>query len=313
MCFGSQSWPSGRTWQTDPVSYLPPITAPVRTIGGRVFDFAREIVVMGIVNRTPDSFYDKGLTYALDRAVEAGLREAEEGAGWVDVGGVPFSPDVPKVSMTEELDRVVPVVAGLAAQGVVVSVDTVRAEVARAAVAAGAGVVNDTSGLRDPEIAAVVAESEATLVITHSAAPPGEHLRRPTYDDVVDEIRAFLASRVERAIAFGVGEDQIVIDPGHDLNKNTRHSLEITRRLTEIADLGLPVLAAVSNKDFVGEAVGLERGERLEASLAAATVCALHGARILRMHQVRESVRAARMVETILGLREPAYLRHNLD
>lgn len=294
------------------MTYLPPITAPIRTIGGRVFDFGHEIVVMGIVNRTPDSFYDAGLTYGLDLAVEAGEREAADGAGWVDVGGVPFSPDVPTVSVVEELDRVVPVVARLAEVGVVVSVDTVRPEVARAAIAAGAGVINDTSGLHDPEIAEVVAGSEATLVITHSAAPPGQHLRRPRYDDVVAEIRAFLASRVDRAVSRGVPEGRIVVDPGHDLNKNTRHSLEITRRLTEIADLGLPLLAAVSNKDFIGESVGLDRGERLEASLAAATVCALNGARILRMHKVRESVRAARMVEAILGLREPAYLRHNV-
>lgn len=295
------------------MTYLPPLTLPVRTIGGRVFDFSREIVVMGIVNRTPDSFYDQGATYALDRAVDAGRRLAEAGAGWVDVGGVPFSPDVPKVSLDEELDRVIPVVAGLVEVGVVVSVDTVRPQVARAAVEAGAGIVNDTSGLRDPEIAEVVATTSATLVITHSAAAPGVHLRRPQYDDVVTEIRSFLADGVERAMALGIGEDQIVIDPGHDLNKNTRHSLEITRRLSEIADLGLPLLAAVSNKDFIGEAVDLERGERLEASLAAATVCAVNGARILRMHQVRESVRAARMVETILGLREPAYLRHNMS
>ena len=150
-------------------------------------------------------------------------------------------------------------------------------------------------------------------MITHSAAPPGQHLRRPHYDDVVTEIRAFLTTRVERAVARGVAEDRIVIDPGHDLNKNTRHSLEITRRLSEIADLGFPLLAAVSNKDFLGEAAGLERSERLEASIAAATVCALHGARILRMHQVAASVRAVRMVEAILGLREPAYLRHNLS
>jgi dihydropteroate synthase len=114
-------------------------------------------------------------------------------------------------------------------------------------------------------------------------------------------------------VARGVPPERIVIDPGHDLNKNTRHSLEITRRFAELADLGLPVLAAVSNKDFIGESVGLERGERLEASLAAATVCALNGARILRMHQVPESVRAARMVEAILGLRAPAYLRHNMS
>lgn len=295
------------------MTYLPPIAIPVRSIGGRVFDFAHEIVVMGIVNRTPDSFYDAGQTFGLDLAVEAGLREAADGAGWVDVGGVPFSPDVPRVSPTEELDRVVPVVTRLAEAGVVVSVDTVRPVVAQAAVAAGSGVINDTSGLADPEIADVVAGSTATLVITHSAAPPGQHLRRPRYDDVVTEIRAFLASRVERAVARGVPEDRIVVDPGHDLNKNTRHSLEITRRLTEIADLGFPVLAAVSNKDFVGESVGLDRGDRLEASLAAATVCALNGSRVLRMHQVREAVRAARMVEAILGLREPAYLRHNLS
>jgi dihydropteroate synthase len=233
------------TRQADAVTYLPPITLPVRSVGGRVFDFAHEIVVMGIVNRTPDSFYDQGVTYALDRAVEAGLRAVAEGAGWVDVGGVPFSPDVARVSAAEELDRVVPVVAALAEGGVVVSVDTVRPMVAQAAIAAGAGVINDTSGLYDPEIAEVVAESNATLVITHSAAPPGEHLHRPRYDDVVAEVCAFLASRVERAQARGVPEDRIVIDPGHDLNKNTRHSLEITRRLSEIADLGLPVLAAV--------------------------------------------------------------------
>jgi dihydropteroate synthase len=295
------------------VTYLPPITTPVRTIGGRVFDFAHEIVVMGIVNRTPDSFYDAGLTYALDLAVEAGQREAADGAGWVDVGGVPFSPDVPAVSVVEELDRVIPVVARLADGGVVVSVDTGRPEVARSAIAAGAGVINDTSGLYDPEIADVVADSATTLVITHSAAPPGQHLRRPRYDDVVSEIRAFLVSRVDRAIGRGVPEDRIVIDPGHDLNKNTLHSLEITRRLTEIADLGLPLLAAVSNKDFVGEATGLAKPDRMPPSLAAATVCALAGARILRMHDVAAAVGAARMTEVILGLRGPAELRHNLD
>ena len=139
------------------------------------------------------------------------------------------------------------------------------------------------------------------------------HLRRPTYDDVMSEIRAFLADRVEQAVARGVPPERIVIDPGHDLNKNTRHSLELTRRLDEIADLGLPLLAAVSNKDFVGEATGLAKPDRMPASVAAATVCALHGARILRMHDVAAAVGAAQMVGTILGFTEPAYLRHNLD
>ena len=295
------------------MTWLPSLTTPVRVIGGRRFDFSRQIVIMGIVNRTPDSFFDGGRTFGLDQAVRAALAAAESGAGWVDVGGVPFSPDTPEVTEAEEIDRVVPVVERVAAASdVVISVDTVRPGVAAAAVAAGAAVVNDTSGLRDSELADVVAASAATLVITHSVAAPHQHLRRPRYDDVVADVRAFLGARVELALGRGVPEERIVIDPGHDLNKNTLHSLELTRRLGEIATLGLPVLAAVSNKDFVGEATGLPRPDRMEASIAAATVCALNGARILRMHDVGAAVRAAAMVEVILGLREPAHLSHNM-
>jgi dihydropteroate synthase len=296
------------------VPYLPPLREPVRQIGRRRFDFDREIVVMGIVNRTPDSFFDQGRTYALDRAVDAALAAAQAGAGWVDIGGVPFSPDTPEVSAAEELDRVLPVVAAVAmGSDVVISVDTFRPEVADECLAAGAAVVNDTTGLRDPELVAVVAARGATIVITHSLAAPRQHLRRPDYGDVVDEVRAFLADRVAYAVSQGVGENQIVLDPGHDLNKNTRHSLELTRRLSEIADLGLPLLAAVSNKDFVGEATGLTKADRTPPSLAAATACALAGARILRMHDVAAAVGVARMTEVLLGLREPVELRHNLD
>jgi dihydropteroate synthase len=292
--------------------FLPVITDPRRTIGRREFDFDHQIVVMGIVNRTPDSFFDGGRTYGLDGAVAAVLAAAEAGAGWVDIGGVPFSPETPEVSVAEEIERVVPVVEVVAASSdVVVSVDTWRPAVAEASIAAGAAVINDTSGLRDPELAAVVAESEATLVITHSRAAPHRHLPRPTYDDVVTEVRAFLSERVDRAVALGVPEARIVIDPGHDLNKNTLHSLELTRRFAEIASIGLPTLAAVSNKDFVGEATGVEKPDRLAPSVAAATACALAGARILRMHDVPAAVAAATMIECILGLREPAYLAHN--
>ncbi len=294
--------------------YLPPLRTPVRTIGRRTFDFSHEIVVMGIVNRTPDSFFDQGRTYALDRAVDAALAAAQAGAGWVDIGGVPFSPDTPEVSAAEELDRVLPVVTAVAmASDVVVSVDTFRPEVADECLASGAAVINDTTGLRDPELAAVVAAHGATIVITHSLAAPRQHLRRPTYGDVVAEVREFLAERAAYAVSQGIPEDRIVLDPGHDLNKNTSHSLELTRRLTEIADLGLPLLAAVSNKDFVGEATGLPKPDRTPPSLAAATVCALAGARILRMHDIAAAVAAARMTEVVLGLREPAELRHNLD
>ncbi|SEQ71857.1 dihydropteroate synthase [Microlunatus flavus] len=294
--------------------YLPPLRHPRVTWGGWSTDFSRRVLTMGIVNRTPDSFYDQGRTYGLDRAVDAVRAAAEAGADWVDVGGVPFSPDAADVSVEEEVDRVVPVVAGARAlTDVVLSVDTYRPEVARQALAAGALVVNDTTGLRDPELADVIAETGAAVVITHSLAAPRTHLRRPRYDDVVDEVKAYLADRVQAACDRGVPEDRIVVDPGHDLNKNTLHSLELTRRLPEIADLGLPLLAAVSNKDFVGEATGLPKPERLAPSLAAASACVLGGARVLRMHDVAASVAAARMLEAVLGLREPTGLRHNLD
>ena len=294
--------------------YRPPLRHPVRRIGRRVFDFEHQVVVMGVVNRTPDSFYDRGRTYDLDRAVEAALAAAAAGAGWVDVGGVPFSPDTPEVGEAEELDRVLPVVEAVAAvSDVVISVDTYRPEVAARSIAAGASVVNDTTGLHHPEMADVVAGSGATVVVTHSRAEPRQHLRRPRYDDVVADVKAFLAARVQRAVDRGVGEEQIVIDPGHDLNKNTLHTLELTRRLHEVADLGLPLLAAVSNKDFVGESTGLAKPERGAPSIAAATVCALAGARLWRMHDVPAAVGAARMVEVLLGLAPPRSLRHNLD
>jgi dihydropteroate synthase len=296
------------------VVYLPPLRHPRVTWGAWSTDFSARVLTMGIVNRTPDSFYDRGATFALDRAVTAVLAAAEAGADWVDVGGVPFSPDARDVSATEEADRVVPVVEAVrAASEVVLSVDTFRPEVALAAVRAGALVVNDTTGLRDPGLVDVVAAEGAAVVITHSLAPPRTHLRRPRYDDVVDEVKAFLADRVQVACDAGVAEDRIVIDPGHDLNKNTLHSLELTRRLPEIADLGFPLLAAVSNKDFVGESTGLAKPDRLAPSLAAASACVLGGARVLRMHDVAASVAAARMLEAVLGLREPTGLRHNVD
>jgi dihydropteroate synthase len=282
-------------------------------IGGRTFDFSRQIIVMGIVNRTPDSFFDQGRTYGLDEAVTAALAAEEAGAGWVDIGGVPFSPDTPEVDEAEEIDRVLPVVTAVsAASDIVISVDTFRPEVAARSLAAGASVINDTTGLQDRDLAAVVAAGQASVVITHSKAQPRQHFPRPHYDDIPSEIKNFLVERVQHAVDAGVPEDKIILDPGHDLNKNTFHSLELTRRLTEIADIGLPLLAAVSNKDFVGEATGLSKADRLAPTIAAATACMLSGARILRMHDVAHAVAAAHMVEAILGFRRPASPRHNL-
>jgi dihydropteroate synthase len=283
-----------------------------RTIGSRVFDFDRSVAVMAVINRTPDSFYDKGSTFALDRAVTASLQAVADGADWVDVGGVPFGRG-PVVTVDEEIERVVPVVQAIAAAcDVVVSVDTYTAEVARRSIAAGASVINDTSGLWDDAMLGVIADSDATLVLTHSIGPPRSAPPSPQYDDVVDSVVAFLRDRVERAVEAGVPLERLVVDPGHDLNKNTAHSLELTRRLEEIVAIGLPTLVAVSNKDFVGETLDREQGRRLEGSLAAAVVCIMKGARIVRMHDVPATVAAVRMTEAILGFREPAYLRHNI-
>jgi len=282
---------------------------PDRVIGGRSFDFSRRVAVMAIVNRTPDSFHDRGRTFALEKAVEAVRAAADAGADWIDIGGVPFAPG-PEVTAAEELDRVLPVVEA-ARDLAVVSVDTFRPEVAREVIKAGAGVINDTSGLRDVGMADAVVGTGASLVITHSLAPPRTHYPAPRYGDVTAEVASFLRERAGLARSRGVRPDQIIIDPGHDLNKNTYHSLELTRRLNEIAAIGYPVLAALSNKDFIGETLDAAQQDRLAGTVAAVVFAIVQGARIVRVHDVRAAVDAVRMTEAILGLREPAYTRHN--
>ncbi|WP_394216537.1 dihydropteroate synthase [Brachybacterium vulturis] len=271
-------------------------------------DTSHRVLVMAIVNRTRDSFFDEGRTWDLEAAVAAGLAAAHDGADLIDVGGVKFAPGAP-VPAQEERERVVPVVAALRAQlpgRVLLSVDTFHASVARAAIAAGADLINDTTGLSDPRMAAAVAESGASLILTHSAARPRRPLPHPHYDDVVSEVREFLLARLERALAAGVPRERIVLDPGPDLNKSTLQTLEVMRGLPEYADLGLPVLAALSRKDFVGESLGLAKEERLEGSLAAAAWAVQHGARMLRVHDVQATVRLVRMLEVLAGRREPA-------
>jgi dihydropteroate synthase len=281
-----------------------------RIIGGRAFDFSRRVAVMAIVNRTPDSFHDRGRTFALEMATEAVQAAADAGADWIDIGGVPFAPG-PEVTAAEELDRVLPVVEA-ARDLAVVSVDTFRPEVARAVIKAGAGVVNDTSGLRDPAMADAVLGTDAMLVITHSLAVPRTLYPRPAYGDVTAEVGAFLRQRVALALDRGVRPERLIIDAGHDLNKNTYHSLELTRRLHEIAAIGYPMLAAISNKDFIGETLGRDQDDRLAGTIAATVFCVVQGARIVRVHDVRAAVDAVRMTEAMLGLREPAFARHNL-
>ncbi|WP_099332953.1 dihydropteroate synthase [Actinomyces minihominis] len=280
-------------------------------IGKRTFDFSRQIAIMAVINRTPDSFFDQGSTFALDRAVEASIKAARQGADWVDIGGVPFGRG-PHVSVTEEVDRVVPVVQAISeATDIVISVDTNRAAVAAEALRAGAHVINDTSGLGDPEMAGVLARSGAHVVLTHSVGPPRVEKPAAHFEDVVRSIYDFFQDRIARAEAAGVTRNHIILDPGHDLDKNTLHTLELTRRLEEFTDFGLPLLVAVSNKDFIGEALDREKQDRLIGSITAMVACIDRGARIVRMHDVPATRDAVVMMEAILGWRPPVRLVHN--
>jgi dihydropteroate synthase len=297
---------------TQSLNYEPQLHQPLVTLGARTFDFDRSVAVVGIVNRTPDSFYDRGSTFGLDACVAAAEKAIAEGADWIDVGGAPFGPG-PEVTIEEEIERVAPVVAAIRAiSDVVISADTTNSAVAAAAFEAGADVVNDTSGLYDPRMAAVVAAAGGAIVLVHSAAPPRTAVHQPRYVDVVSEVRDFLETRIQLALDAGVAAERIIIDPGHDLHKNTYHSLELTRRLTEIAALNYPLFVAVSNKDFIGETLDASIDQRVAGSVAVATVCMLRGARMLRVHNVAETVGAVRAVSAILGWSEPVNPRHNM-
>jgi dihydropteroate synthase len=240
--------------------------------------------LMGIVNATPDSFSDPQGKKSLEDLVEQAHRLVEEGAGIVDVGGESGRTDREAVPIEEEQARVVPLIERLAADGVSVSVDTWRAPVARAALAAGASMVNDVSALSDPGVADACAEADARLLITHTLVPPNVKAF-PDYGDVVVEVAALLRERADEAERRGVRADRLVFDPGIDLAKTPGESIELLRRLPELAPLG-PLLVAVSRKDFVGALTGRTPARRDAGTLAAVGVAADGGADILRVHDV---------------------------
>ena len=264
-------------------------------------------LMMAIVNRTPDSFYDQGATWAEERALERVALVVEQGAEIVDIGGIKAAPGV-EISAAEEMDRVVEFVARVRATypDLVISVDTWRASVAAAVCAVGADVINDAWGGADPELVDAAAEGGAAVICTHTGGvTPRTRPYRIEYDDVVAAAIADTVAYAERAIAAGVAKESVVIDPAHDFGKNTFHSLELTRRLGEMVDTGYPVLVSLSNKDFVGETLDLPVGSRLVGTLAATAVCALAGARIYRVHEVVETRQVVDMVSSIAGRRPP--------
>ncbi|GAA2952912.1 dihydropteroate synthase [Streptomyces enissocaesilis] len=282
-------------------------------LGQREFG-AHEPVIMAIVNRTPDSFYDQGATFRDEPALARVEQAVSEGAAIIDIGGVKAGPGE-EVSAAEEARRTVGFVAEVRRRhpDVVISVDTWRHEVGEAVCEAGADLLNDAWGGADPRLAEVAARYDVGLVCTHAGgAQPRTRPHRIAYDDVMADILGVTLGLAERAEGLGVRRDAILIDPGHDFGKNTRHSLEATRRLGEMVETGRPVLVSLSNKDFVGETLDKPVKERLVGTLATTAVSAWLGAQVYRVHEVAETRQVLDMVASIAGHRAPAAARRGL-
>jgi len=259
---------------------------------------------MGISNVTPDSFHDGGRWSSVEQAVEGALIMAEQGADWIDVGGESTRPGAPPVAAELERERVVPVIRALrqARPELRISVDTAKASVACAALEAGASAVNDVTALGDPEMAAVVASAGCDLMLMHMRGTPRTMQADPRYDDVVVEVRDHLLERAERAVAAGIPRERLWIDPGIGFGKTVEHNLALLRGLPALVETGLPVLVGASRKSFIGHVLGLaDTNERLEGSLAVASIATWLGAAMLRVHDVRATRRAVDLAAAVAG------------
>ncbi len=257
---------------------------------------------MGVLNVTPDSFSDGGRFLSLGAAVEQGVRMAAEGAALIDVGGESTRPGAEPVSVAEELRRVIPVIERLrAATAAIISVDTSKAEVMRAASAAGAGFINDVRALREPGALAAAAASDCAVCLMHMQGEPRTMQLAPGYADVVAEVRGFLAARVASCVAAGLAAARLAVDPGFGFGKTLEHNLTLLRRLGELAADGLPVLVGLSRKSMLGTLTGRTAGERVHGSVALAVIAALAGARIVRAHDVAATVEALKVAAAVQG------------
>ena len=269
-------------------------------LGARTYDVTTTALVMGILNRTPDSFFDQGAHFGLDDLLRRAEQLVAEGADLLDVGGVKAGPG-PEVGEEEELERVVPAIEAIRDRfDVPVSIDTWRAKVAGAAFSAGAVVGNDISGFADPDYLPVCAAAGATVVATHIRLAPRVADPQPHYDDVVREVREFLADRASRARRAGIPPERIVVDAGLDLGKTAEQSLTLLRQSHRLAELGHPLLLSASNKTFLGRALDLEIDARGPASLAAAAIGIIGGCRLVRAHDVKGTRRVCQVVAAVL-------------
>jgi dihydropteroate synthase len=278
---------------------------------GRVIDCEAKTLIMGILNATPDSFSDGGNFHVprhspqakaegLEKAVARALQMVGEGADIIDIGGESTRPGAAPVLAQEEIRRTVPIIEKLRGQSdCLISIDTMKAEVASAALAAGADIINDVSACADPQMAAVAAGTGAGLVLMHMQGTPETMQDRPQYEDVVSRVRSFLEERMAMAAAQGVAEAQIALDPGIGFGKTDEHNLALLNAIPELAAAGRPVLIGVSRKSLFGRLLGREVNERLAGSLAAAVFSVMRGARILRVHDVKESCDAIRLVDKL--------------
>jgi dihydropteroate synthase len=264
--------------------------------------------VMGIVNVTPDSFSDGGLFLDPAAAIAHGRELAAQGADILDVGGESTRPGAEAVPAGLELERIRPVVAALAgigAAGVPVSIDTSKAAVARAALDAGAAIVNDVTALRgDPELAGLCADRDCDVVLMHMLGTPRTMQEDPVYDDVVEEVKAFLSQRIEHAIAAGIDEARIWVDPGIGFGKTVQHNLELLRRLGELRGLGRPLVVGASRKRFLGSITGREVGDRVGGTVASSVLAVAGGAEVIRVHEVASAREAIDVAEVVLGRRD---------
>jgi len=258
--------------------------------------------LMGVVNVTPDSFSDGGLYLDPAAAVAHGRDLVAAGAEILDVGGESTRPGAEPVAAEEELRRVVPVIRGLRELGCEISIDTSKAPVAAAAIEAGAGLVNDVTALRgDPEMAALCAGSGVTVVLMHMLGEPRTMQADPRYDDVVAEVKGFLAERLEAAVAAGIAAEDVWLDPGIGFGKTPAHNMELLRRLGELRRLGRPLVIGTSRKSFIGRVDGSGPGERLGGTIASSVLAAAEGVEVLRVHDVAEVGQALAVTAAILG------------
>jgi len=271
-------------------------------IGQRVLDLSSRTHLMGVLNVTPDSFSDGGKFFKLEEAIKQGLKLAEEGADMIDIGGESTRPGSEPVTIEEELRRVIPVIEELTKMiQVPISIDTYKSRVAKEALDSGASMVNDISGLRyDPEMKKVIAKYDVPVVLMHIKGTPKNMQENPHYDNLIEEIKTYLIESIKIAKEAGIDEDKIIIDPGIGFGKTPEDNLRILKNLNEFTELGRPLMVGVSRKSFIGKILNLPTEERLEGSLASMAAAIMNDANILRVHNVKESKRVAKLVDAIL-------------